>query len=462
MRRKKTYEKEPVTIRFKQLANGNQSIYLDIYHDGKRRYEFLKLYLVPETGRAKAEARRKNAETMAAANVIKAQRVLEYKNGLAGITTDNSRMLLTDWMDIFQKYKMKKSRKPHETGNVVLRIKKALIQYRGDQVKLKDIDKEYCRGYLEYINTIRIRHGIGLSDNSKVVYYTMINEALKKAVTDGLIPKNPFSELESWEKPKMSESRRAYLDIEEVKRLSETECPLLAVKQAFLFSCFTGLRISDIRVLKWSDIKETKGIDGKLQHRLSIVQQKTGRTVSYNLPDEAIRWLPEKSDTDTVFTGINDYFLKISLPPWMQAAGIDKHITFHCARHTFGTMMLTLGADLYTTSKLMGHTKIATTEIYAKIVDRKKDEAMNLIDQYYESKEETAMKYCVYYNNIATDREVAEFDTLRQAKSYCNAMNNGKQPYTPGSIETHHCYEVYKGEVTDDSEPVWTTDWFFD
>lgn len=72
------------------------------------------------------------------------------------------------------------------------------------------------------------------------------------------------------------------------------------------------------------------------------------------------------------------------------------------------------------------------------------------------------MKYYVYYNNVDCDREVAEFDTLRQAKSYCNAMNNGKQPYSPGSIETHHSYEVYEGEVEDDSEPIWTTDWFFD
>lgn len=85
MGRKKTIDKEPVTIRFKELANGNKSIYLDIYMDGKRSYEFLKLYLIPEVGRDRAKARAKNAETMASANIIKAQRVLDLKNRKAGV-----------------------------------------------------------------------------------------------------------------------------------------------------------------------------------------------------------------------------------------------------------------------------------------------------------------------------------------------------------------------------------------
>ena len=69
---------------------------------------------------------------------------------------------------------------------------------------------------------------------------------------------------------------------------------------------------------------------------------------------------------------------------WAKAAGIEKYVTFHTARHSFATMMLTLGADIYTTSKLLGHSKIQTTEIYAKIIDKKKDEAMGLIDKFFD------------------------------------------------------------------------------
>jgi site-specific recombinase XerD len=67
------------------------------------------------------------------------------------------------------------------------------------------------------------------------------------------------------------------------------------------------------------------------------------------------------------------------LQKWAKAAGVTKHISFHVARHTHATMMLTLGADLYTVSKLLGHKNIATTQIYAKIVDKKKEEAISLI-----------------------------------------------------------------------------------
>ena len=73
-------------------------------------------------------------------------------------------------------------------------------------------------------------------------------------------------------------------------------------------------------------------------------------------------------------------YINVILKPWAKAAGIDKHFTFHTARHTFATMMLTLGADLYTTSKLLGHSDVQVTQVYAKIVNRKKDEAVNLVN----------------------------------------------------------------------------------
>lgn len=72
------------------------------------------------------------------------------------------------------------------------------------------------------------------------------------------------------------------------------------------------------------------------------------------------------------------------IKPWAKAAGITKHFTFHTARHTFATMMLTLGADLYTTSKLLGHVDVRMTQVYAKIVNKKKDEAVNLVNGLFD------------------------------------------------------------------------------
>ena len=97
---------------------------------------------------------------------------------------------------------------------------------------------------------------------------------------------------------------------------------------------------------------------------------------------EAVKWLPEKrgiDDNDTIFHLPGDGYLNKLLREWAAECGIKKHVTFHTARHSNATMLLTLGADVYTVSKLLGHTQIKTTQIYAKIVDKKKDEAVNLI-----------------------------------------------------------------------------------
>ena len=141
-----------------------------------------------------------------------------------------------------------------------------------------------------------------------------------------------------------------------------TDCPNGLVKRAYLFSCFTGLRISDVRNLKWGDIYHEKG--------------------------QALKWMPEKGENtsdDYVFGNLVNYGnVNENLKKWAEAAGIRKHISYHTSRHSFATMMLTLGADLYTTSKLLGHSNVKTTQIYAKIVDSKNVEAVNLVDGVFD------------------------------------------------------------------------------
>ena len=111
--------------------------------------------------------------------------------------------------------------------------------------------------------------------------------------------------------------------------------------------------------------------------------KKTQKTLYLPLSNEALKWMPERGeakDTDKVFHLPNQTYINMVLKVWAANSGIAKTVTFHTARHTFATMMLTLGADIYTTSKLLGHTQVKTTQIYAKIVDKKKDEAVNLTD----------------------------------------------------------------------------------
>lgn len=377
------YMNEPVAVRFKTLSNGNKSIYLDIYLEGRRHYEFLRLYLLPETGKDKAIAKRKNKETMNVVNAIVAQKVLDIKNGKAGIITSKSKMKLVDWLDAFRAYKAKNA-KSSESVKTIDNMKKHIIRYAGEYTYMKDVDKRFCLGWIDYLKNATKRGGQPLSTITKKVYLTCFGTALNKAVRDGIIPSNPLTMIDARDKISMPESERVYLDIEEVKRLAATDCYSILTKQAFLFSCFSGLRISDIRCLRWSDIEEVTDGNGNRQYRLTKTMEKTQRVVSYQLSKEAMRWLPER-DGELVFGDLTaQSCINSHIKRWAQDAGITKNISFHTARHTFATMMLTMGADIYTTSKLLGHSRISTTEIYAKIIDKKKDEAMGLIDKFFD------------------------------------------------------------------------------
>ena len=145
---------------------------------------------------------------------------------------------------------------------------------------------------------------------------------------------------------------------------------------------FYGLRISDVKRLQWKDVFIDKG-----QYRLAVSMKKTKEPIYLPLSSEALKWMPERGDKtpdDTVFDLPSGNEINRLLKPWAKAAGISKRFSFHTSRHTFATMMLTLGADLYTTSKLLGHADVKMTQVYAKIINKKKDEAVNLVNGLFD------------------------------------------------------------------------------
>lgn len=272
--KKQVKAKEPVRLRFKQLNNGNKSIYLDIYKDGKREYEFLKMYLVPERD---AVAKNQNESVMAAANAIKAQRVIELSNNAAGIKVDKARakMLLRDWLEVYHK-KTESSITPGTRG---LRkcLKKHLGNY-GDLVPLRDVDKAYCLGFVEYLKNTPGKTPKGTErPHSKATictYWKFLSALLNAAVREDLIAVNPIYKIDPSERPQPEESNRAFLTIEEVKKLIETPAPRADIKRAFLFSCFCGLRISDVSALTWKNLESN---NGKLY--INTVMQKTKKPI---------------------------------------------------------------------------------------------------------------------------------------------------------------------------------------
>lgn len=384
--KKQIRAKEPVTIRFKELAKGSKSIYLDIYRDGVRSYEFLKLYIIPEKS---AEDKNANAVTMDAANAIKAQRIKEIVNGEAGIKNrKGGYMLILDWMQQRQDRAEKAAKDAgRKTSNTAEGIKTAAAhlrryiesEYKGRAVTLAAIDKDFCAGFAAYLKDAPQRWGAGtLSKNTSALYYSNFEAALNEAYKKGLISVNPAALVEDNEKPQAQPSERDYLTAEELRTLAAAKCPNEQVKAAFLFSCFCGLRLSDIEGLTW-DAVHLDGDTWQIETRM----QKTRQIIYLPLSAEARRFMPErgnKGPQDLVFTLPKRVTTQCDIRTWVKRAGLTKKISFHCARHTFATLALTQGADLYSISKLLGHTNVQTTQIYAAIIDQKKQEAVNLLN----------------------------------------------------------------------------------
>lgn len=381
MGKRKRVIKEPVRIRLKKLANGVQSIYLDIYHNGKRHYEFLKLYLQPGTDRV---TQMKNKETMRLAEAVKSQWVVEITEKNTNIVDygQRSRTLLKDWVEHIHEEKLKNG----QSGSNALTIgnlKLHLIKYKGEGIRLCDIDKKFLLGFIDYLSNA---DSVGvikkkISQSTAHLYFNAFNTVLNEAVRDDYLPTNPIAKLKREDKKPVgaTESSRVYLTIEEVERMKETPCRNKMVKKAFLFSCYCGLRISDIADLQWEHIKDE---NGRLVIKKKMV--KTGGSIVVPLPQKALEWLPDKKESSD---GIHVFDLPVfdtinsDVQHWAKDAGITKHVTFHVSRHTYATTLLTLGGDLYTTSKLLGHKDIRVTQIYAKIVDKKKAEAVDLFDK---------------------------------------------------------------------------------
>lgn len=233
--------------------------------------------------------------------------------------------------------------------------------------------------YLETAGNMRIGNSSKarpLSVNTRARIFTQFNTLLNKAVRSGCLEFNPIHRMERSEKPKPVTTSRSFLTLDELRRLEA--CPIgpERVRKAFLFSCFCGLRWSDVKTLSWEDVKK----DGK---RLSIAKRmvKTGEWGYTPLNGAARSCLPPKKGNSLVFSLPTPTAANADLKRWAEAAGIRKKVTFHTARHTFATLLLTFGADIYTTSKLLGHTSVTTTQIYADVVDEKKEKAVRLLDR---------------------------------------------------------------------------------
>lgn len=342
--------KERVTLAKRPLKDGVVSLFLDYRIGGKRCRDNLKLYLYPErTAMEKA----RNAETMRLANAERERREFELEQAEAGIFVKKRPTLVP-----FREYVQKSLNRKKITENTIKNIKSAVaIAGSMADTYVQQIDLPW---FHKYITTMENE---GYKPNTIRLYVVIIRQILNMAKDDGIIEKLPKT---NDHLPKKEKNIRAYLTIDEVRSLVETECFNTEVKRAFLFACFTGLRISDIMALKNDNI-----MDGNIVIR----QKKTSEPVIIPVGTNASIFL--EAGLPFKLPRINT--INQHIKNWVRKAGISKHVTFHISRHTFATMALSNGADLYVTSKLLGHTSVNTTAIYAKIVDEARKKAVDAI-----------------------------------------------------------------------------------
>lgn len=363
-----------VTLR-QRLKGEKISLYLEYYSNGKRQYEYLNLYLTPDPGKGKLNnaVKEENKKILALAETIRSKRHLEIQNSTYDF--HDKEKLKTYFIMYMEALAEKRKDSKGNYGNWDSTIKH-LKKYCPRDIQFNQINKAFVDGFRDYLlKEASTKTKKAISTNTKYSYFNKFRAALKQAVRDGILKTNPAEMVEGLPQ---GEPVREFLTLDELKTLAKTECKNELMKRAFIFACLTGLRFSDIQKLKWSEMQQSN----ELGHYIRFVQQKTKGSETLPISDEAYNLLGEKGKpTDPVFPDlIYSDSRNADLYRWMVKAGIEKHITFHCARHTYATLQLTLGTDIFTVSKLLGHRHLKTTQIYANVIDEKKTVAANKIN----------------------------------------------------------------------------------
>lgn len=320
-------------------------------------------------------------EIMLYADGIRKLRQKEYDN--IDLYSDTDSLLVEQkekGQENFIEYIAKAGAKRHAKSSKSIqtnwnRTKEFLKNYAGDNLVFSQIDTKMVEDFKLFLLSASLggnRKGT-LSRNTAATYFSIFKAALKQAFIDGYLTVDISSKIKGIPE---QDSRREYLTIEELNTLASTPCEKEVLKRAALFSALTGLRHSDIQKLRWKEISIE---DGSV--KLHFTQKKTKGVEYMPISQQAFQLCGEpRLPEQLVFEDLTDpSWISRPLKKWVESANIKKNITFHCFRHTFATLQLSNGTDIYTVSKMLGHTNVKTTQIYAKVVDEKKNKASEAI-----------------------------------------------------------------------------------
>ncbi|MBK7041525.1 MAG: site-specific integrase [Bacteroidetes bacterium] len=345
-----------VTIREIENKDFTTSMYLDIYHNGKRYKEFLKecklVKICTPADRVANKAKRQLA------NQIRDKRSIQLQSNDEGVIANHqSKIELQAYFENYiQRYTKKDKRNVEGVYNKFLEFAKI----EGYKITtLKNLDERTIEAFADYLQ--HVCTGEGASS-----YFARFKKVLKQAVKEKIILQSPASEITIVrdESLKRSPNNSGYS-----KKLANTEITNQVIKKAFLFSCFTGLRWVDIKDLQWKHIDLESEV-------LNKVQAKTDVKVSVTLNNNALSLLPEKGEKNEFVFALPSHTGALkTLKLWLKKADIDKHITWHCARHSFATNLIVYDTDVLIVSKLLGHNTLKYTQRYTHVANDLKKKA---------------------------------------------------------------------------------------
>ena len=374
-----------VSLRGKKLESGNVSLYLNRQENGKQIKRYLsRRVLCIETDTAVKE---RNKETLRQARVIADEADAAVQKEINGFSiAKKATVNLISYILYQADEALRRSGNKHGYYYTLQSLAKHISLYSGEKTTLAQVDKDYILGFISYLKNAKNfnfqRTGterdkeVLLTLNTQHNLFMKFKYVLRKAVKEDVITVNPADKLENSEKPQEEEGTREFLTVDEIKKLIATPCRNITLKYAFLFCCLVGLRYSDVSSITWGEL--VKDSDGANLLRFKMKKVKRGENAY--ISDEAMKWLPERgnaADSDVIYPLPKNDSANKQLARWIKTAGIVKRITFHCSRHTAATLNLSLGTPIEIVSKMMGHTKISTTQIYAKIIDVKRKEAVS-------------------------------------------------------------------------------------
>ncbi|WP_162415602.1 tyrosine-type recombinase/integrase [Cyclobacterium roseum] len=372
-----------VTLRKKKISKGRQSLYLDFYppiphpDTGQpTRREFLGMYLF-EKAKTPID-KQHNTENLKIAESIRQKRENFLNKPEIYSQYEKEQLRVKElgeqcFVAYFRKLANKRKASNHDNWISALNY---LEKFTGGKWRFADLNEKFLEDFKEYLLTTKSNRSdkVTLSRNSAVSYFNKVKAALKQAFKDDILQTDLNAKIQPI---KAAETRREYLTIEELNTLVKTPCSNNLLKRAALFSALTGLRFSDIQKMVWGELEYIEGQG----YFLNFSQKKTSGIEYYPISDQAFSFCGTRGESGAkVFEGLKySAYHNKHLFQWIGAAGISKDITFHCFRHTFATLQLFNGTDIYTISKMLGHKDLKTTQIYAKIVDDTKRKAADKI-----------------------------------------------------------------------------------